>query len=204
MSPIGCGKTYVLSGQNLIKSQGPGPVLWVVFKMAGMALLLSFKVGAPNVCDVVGSALWHIAPAFSHGVGWTGSAQTHPNAFLTVTYDDVSPLFQPLANSSGIFIAFHEGQKQISNPPLCPPSSPLLHNSVTPAEMYKTYFLPLIYALTIRNKLLACQRKYDGPKMRHADHCQGDWLKLLQHHHFYYFIQVGEFQRLKVCKQIGI
>lgn len=128
--------------------------------MAGMALLLSFKVGAPKVCDVVGSALWHIAPAFSHGVGWTGSAQTHPNAFLTVTFDDVSPLFQPLANSSGIFIAFHEGQKLISNPPLCPPSSPLLHNWVTPAETYKTDLLPLICAPTIRNKSWACQRKY--------------------------------------------
>lgn len=85
-----------------------------------------------------------------------------------------------------------KSRSQIRPFALLPP--PLLHNSVTPAEMYKADLLPLIYAPTIRNKLWARQRKYDGRKMEHTDHCQRDWLELQQHHQFYYFIQVREFK----------
>lgn len=53
--------------------------------------------------------------------------------------------------------------------------------------------------------MLPHQRKYDGPKMEHADHCHSDWLKLLQHHHllFYSGWKISEAEGVQMDWNLG-
>lgn len=117
-------------------------------------------------------SLWHIVAAFSHGeqVQWKPTLKH--------------------SKSSVFFIAFHERQsQQISNPPLYLPSPLLVNNWRTSdaawdvTKQWGVTFLHL-FMFSVKDKLWACLRKYDSPKMEHDNHCQRDRLKLLECHCF--------------------
>lgn len=137
--------------------------------MAVTGLILSFRVGAPNVSVVVSVTYCGCILPW-----WTGSVKTHPKAFQILR----------------LLYCISWEAKQISNPPLYPPSPLLVNNWRTKwccLRCYKTVrrdLPPLIYVLKVKDKLWACLRKYDSPKMEHDNHCQRDRLKLLECHCF--------------------
>lgn len=82
-----------------------------------IAVICASELELP-VCDVLSCALCDIWLPCSSLITGQQVKRKPTNAFLTVTYDDVSlPCCQP-ATSFGIFIASHEELKQISNPSL--------------------------------------------------------------------------------------
>lgn len=142
-----------------------------------IAVICASELELP-VCDVLSCALCDIWLPCSSLINGQQVKRKPTNAFLTVTYDDVSlPCCQP-ATSLGIFIASHEELKQISNPSLknsnYSSSKDKWRHLACTTQFSKT-------SCSHRLKLFACLRKYNGPKLSVMIVFR-DRLKLLERH----------------------